>query len=160
MAGLSLRAMPRLPSWARAVLILLLALLPLRGMSQVWMIGADGSGAGGRPDTAATRTPAMAMPPCHSAGAATADAHDADAPGLHGRDGSPAPDEAAPNEAAAHGEAVDHSRCMLCDLCHGLGLPAGMVPQEVLSASLPCPLAVEAGTVQRDPRTLDKPPRR
>lgn len=149
--------MPRIPSWARAVAIVMLVLLPLRGMTQVLMswvdVGTDARGASALATTA---------PSCHGP------AVSADAPPVAGHDGHAGPGTSAtPTDAdlgvptaAAHGNGFVHANCMLCDLCHAVALPAWLAPGDTRSASLPCPSADDAGAVQHQPPALDKPPRR
>ncbi len=131
-------------TWSRVLLIIMLALLPLRGWAQVVML-ADGG----------PLAPALVSPPAQGMTdmAMTTGGHDhaAMAAAQHGGTQAPASD--------AHSGCSDHAH-QLCVVC---GMAAASLPALLTSHPGPVqqhgPIAASTGWHSAEARTLRRPPR-
>lgn len=123
-------------SWSHLVLVVTLALLPLRGWAQaVMLVGDMGMPAMSCPATAASSE--HAMPMAHAA----MDKHMAHA--------GPAPSGCAGDH--------EHQLCTVCSLA-AASLPARFATQ-TSQVQAPCPAAICTSWDSADPRALLRPPR-
>ncbi|MGC9162552.1 MAG: hypothetical protein ACP5F9_03260 [Thiomonas sp.] len=119
----------------RPVLILLLALLPLRGWAQVGMAVSD---------CTAGVTAAEVQQHAHAAAPAGMDAMDIGHTACH---------DPAGGDCSAH----DHQHCVICHLA--VGQPPGVRLLLASAVQHPCPQAADTPWHSADPRTLQRPPR-